>query len=191
MVKEEQKGVLVERLRDRSEPRKESQLRTDLLHVAIVDIYCNLKDMTTNFQQFKSGKQAKDRMDIIVNDEEQKRLLRLGNLVLVDYIRSMVDLLGYNIEETHRMIAEITSNIKILRQERLSISNNDKFQRKIGDGKSYDVSRDGELKSFDSYTYEFESKQTSTQNERDLYRVYPAFFNGEDEYSGSTSVLYA
>ena len=66
-------------------------------------------------------------MDIIVNDEEQKRLLRLGNLVLVDYIRSMVDLLGYNIEETHRMIAEITSNIKILRQERLSISNNDKF----------------------------------------------------------------
>ena len=47
-------------------------------------------------------------MDIIVNDEEQKRLLRLGNLVLVDYIRSMVDLLGYNIEETHRMIAEIT-----------------------------------------------------------------------------------
>ena len=95
------------------------------------------------------------------------------------------------------MIAEITSNIKILREERLSISNNDKFQRKIGDGKSYDVSRDGELKSFDSYTYEFESKQTSSfrdgadQNERDLYRVYPMFFNGEDEYSGSTSRLYA
>ena len=85
----------------------------------------------------------------------------------------------------------------MLRQERLSISNNDKQQRKIGDGKSYDVSRDGELKSFDSYTYEFESKQTSSfregvdQNERDLYKVYPCFFNGEDEYSGSTSALYA
>ena len=97
------------------------------------------------------------------------------------------------------MIGEITSNIKMLRQERLSISNNnDKQQhRRIGDGKSYDVSRDGELKSFDSYTYEFESKQTSSfyedadQNERDLYRVYPMFFNGEDEFSGSTSVLYA
>ena len=59
------------------------------------------------------------------------------------------------------------------------------------------MSRDGELKSFDSYTYEFESKPTSSfrdnngnQNEKDLYRVYPMFFNGEDEFSGTTSVLY-
>lgn len=33
------------------------------------------------------------------SEQEQKRLLKLGNLVLVDYVRSMVDLLIEQIEE--------------------------------------------------------------------------------------------
>ena len=36
-----------------------------------------------------------------MSEDEQKRLLRLGNLVLVDYIRSMVDILSQNLFETH------------------------------------------------------------------------------------------
>ena len=52
--------------RDSSEPRKDQQLKTDLLHVAIVDIYCTLKKQINKYsnQSTKGNKTGE-------NEEEQ------------------------------------------------------------------------------------------------------------------------
>ena len=52
----------------------------------------------------------------MITDEEQKRLLRLGNLVLVDYVRSMIDLLSQSLDEAHNTIAEMGNKVRDLRQ---------------------------------------------------------------------------
>ena len=45
--------------RDGSEPRKDQQFRSDLLHVAVVDIYCNLKKQISRY-----SKQGQDPMNL-------------------------------------------------------------------------------------------------------------------------------
>ena len=42
-----------------------------------------------------------------ITEEEQRRLLRLGNLVLIDYVRSMVDLLRQNLEEACTQVTDL------------------------------------------------------------------------------------
>ena len=70
-------------------------MRTDLLQVAIVDIYLNLKKQISNFnhQMDRTDLKSEEDNDAQKQEKEQKRLLSLGNLVLVDYVRSMIDLL--------------------------------------------------------------------------------------------------
>ena len=46
-----------------------------------------------------------------MSEEEQKRLLRLGNLVLADYVRSMIDLLISNLDENYLKLTETTQKI--------------------------------------------------------------------------------
>lgn len=52
-----------------------------------------------------------------IGQEEQKRLLMLGNLVLVDYVRSMVDLLGQNLEETKDKVEAQNGKIQKLQKK--------------------------------------------------------------------------
>lgn len=87
--------------RDSSEHQKDQQLKTDLLHVAIVDIYCTLKKQINKYSSQAHGAKVMQEADEQMSEEEQKRLLRLGNLVLADYVRSMVDLLVQNMDESH------------------------------------------------------------------------------------------
>ena len=68
-------------------------MKTDLLHVSIVDIYCNLKKSIDKYSGHSTNVNASGEQVYEVSEEEQKRLLRLGNLVLADYVRSMVDIL--------------------------------------------------------------------------------------------------
>lgn len=76
---------------------KEHQIRQDLLQVAIVDIYLNLKKEINkynhNMDRLDGETQSVKEKDQAQVEKEQKRLLSLGNLVLVDYVRSMIDLL--------------------------------------------------------------------------------------------------
>ena len=95
--------------------QKDSQLKTDLLHVAIVDIYCNLKRFINKFTSAKmqghginvEENEAKMDSSFEIGEDEQRRLLKLGNLVLVDYVRSMIDLLVSNLEETHQSYSKL------------------------------------------------------------------------------------
>ena len=82
-------------LRHTGEMGKDTQLQSDLLHVAIVDIYLNLKKQINKYSKKGLEQQKAESGDdsISISDAEQKRLLKLGNLVLVDYVRSMIDLL--------------------------------------------------------------------------------------------------
>lgn len=75
---------------------KEIQIRQDLLQVAIVDIYLNLKKEISKYNHNMDRKEDSyvvPEKDAAQTEKEQKRLLSLGNLVLVDYVRSMIDLL--------------------------------------------------------------------------------------------------
>lgn len=67
-----------------------------MLQVAIVDIYLNLKKEINkynhNMDRLEETQSAREKDQAQV-EKEQKRLLSLGNLVLVDYVRSMIDLL--------------------------------------------------------------------------------------------------
>ena len=75
---------------------KEIQIRQDLLQVAIVDIFLNLKKEINKYNHNMDRKedgQSTPEKEKAQLEKEQKRLLSLGNLVLVDYVRSMVDLL--------------------------------------------------------------------------------------------------
>lgn len=65
----------------------------DLLQVAIVDIYLNLKQEIKKYNHLENEEEQDEKKDKITEETEQKRLLSLGNLVLVDYVRSMIDLL--------------------------------------------------------------------------------------------------
>lgn len=56
----------------------------------------------------------------IVTEEEQKRLLRLGNLVLIDYVRSMVDLLRQNLEEKSTQVFDLAGKIEHLKATRMN-----------------------------------------------------------------------
>lgn len=77
---------------------KKSHLRKDLLHVSILDVYMQLKTLirehVDNGQNKGKGKGAAKEDTEKISEEESKRLLRLGNLVLVDYVRAMVELLA-------------------------------------------------------------------------------------------------
>ena len=72
---------------------RNGRLKEDLLHVAIVDIFINLKVLMAKYSGSSKDKKRGGGSEDQISDEEQKRLLRLGNLVLIDYVRSMVDLL--------------------------------------------------------------------------------------------------
>ena len=65
----------------------------DLLQVAIVDIYLNLKQEIKKYNHLENEEDYDEKKDKMTEETEQKRLLSLGNLVLVDYVRSMIDLL--------------------------------------------------------------------------------------------------
>ena len=97
---------------------KDKQLKHDLLHVALIDIYMNLKKMVKNFNKnslnLTNEKSPKDPAE---EEKEQKRLLRLGNLVLVDYVRSMIDLLIHYMEESQQELSKVIEQNKRLRLE--------------------------------------------------------------------------
>lgn len=53
-----------------------------------------------------------------MDHEESKRLLRLGNLVLVDYVRSMVELLIQHLAETtEKLVRSELQNMQLRMEE--------------------------------------------------------------------------
>lgn len=87
-------------------------MKQDLLQVAIVDIYLNLKKEINKYNHSMNRldeTDAQGEKDAATVEKEQKRLLSLGNLVLVDYVRSMIDILLEYMRNTTAALEKVRS----------------------------------------------------------------------------------
>ena len=83
--------------------------------MSIVDVYVQLKTLIRKYVEGKSGTMEQE---LEMDERESKRLLRLGNLVLVDYVRAMVELLAQHLTEVTDKLEKSEQKMKSMRQKK-------------------------------------------------------------------------